>query len=105
MAPAHSRRYLDALEMEPGGEPRVYKLAPNHTSQTEGNAFQRSQMKCRPPRGGRHGDGDNQPLQTEVDAYYRSRKNPTLLRSLIPAMTATLFRRIKGESSPLRTTP
>jgi hypothetical protein len=63
----------------------------NLTAHTGRNALQRSPMKCLPPRGGRHGDGDDQPLQTEGEAHHRSGKKPTLTRSLIVVMTAALL--------------
>jgi hypothetical protein len=60
----------------------------NLTAHTGRNALQRSPMKCLPRRGGRHGDGDDQPLQTEGEAHRRS---GTLTRSLIVVMTAALL--------------
>jgi hypothetical protein len=60
----------------------------NLTAHTGRNALQRSPMKCLPPRGGRHGDGDDQPPQTEGEAHHRS---GTLTRSLIVVMTAALL--------------
>ena len=66
-------------------------VPPNPKSHTRRDAQQRSPMKCLPPRGGRHGDGDDQPLQTEGEAHHRSGKKPTLTRSLIVVMTAALL--------------
>jgi hypothetical protein len=63
----------------------------NLTAHTGRNALQRPPMNWRSPCAERHDEGDDQPQQTEGEPQHRSGKKPTLTRSLIVAMTATLL--------------
>jgi hypothetical protein len=79
--------------MEPGRRRLVFMnlVPPNPTSHTRRNAQQQPPMNWRSPCAERHDERDDQPKQTEGEAQHRSGKKPTLTRSLIVAMTATLL--------------
>jgi hypothetical protein len=66
-------------------------VPPNPTSHTRRDAQQRPLMERRSLCAERHDEGDDHPQHTEGEAQRRSGKKPTLTRSLIVAMTATLM--------------
>jgi hypothetical protein len=66
-------------------------VPPNPTSHTRRDAQQRPLMERRSLCAERHDEGDDHPQHTEGEAQHRSGKKPTLTRSLIVAMTATLL--------------